>query len=423
MLRFAKSATLEAHLRRVAPLGNDLVQFGDVLYYVLVEQPHQHVTTFTTKDLGCRGYVKSYLRHNDTNEEEGGPPGQRYLLEYRHFCEKVKLLRGALLLYRNNKSVVCLSRWQEQKRIRNVPLRSYPGSVADFENAVGAPLPPLTCRVTGRLWRAACRCLKAFTKPEANLDVLARSNEPLLLQSKGEELTLSGSYRGQLQTPIVCRLKTVGQLTPEPTTVPLSGKFIQRLVLAGGDVVELGYADGVFGLRSADLECTSLTQKTEEYICQLHSLFIDKLELVAERFVRVGETQEAVLSSKPEAVNGDSLCLLESEDGNLHLFPETNLYGEDDTLVLVQPHPGNRGKWQPVLVMYEYLAAAWQVLAQFLFQLQLPVDLQPLGSFALLKRSEQYVLRMGIDSSEASLWIYLRVVPAMQAPDVLDINE
>ena len=402
MLRFSKSATLESHLRRVAPLGGqERLPGGNVLHYVLIEQVQQHVTKFSLKDISCRGYVSSYLTHDPFNHLEGGEPGQRYLVEYEHLCRRLDLLKGAVVLRRSPKAGLCLEVWKESKQKQQSKLKEYPGSIADFEQAVGFALPPLTAQVSGLLWRAACQCIKNFSKPDVNPDVLSQSNQPLLLWAQEGSLTLVGFYKGYLQLPVSCRLPLTGSLGEQAeVVVPLNAKFIQRLALAGGEVIALGYdqkqglgqVQGVFGLKAEDYECSSLCQSTSRQLVRFCENYIKKLVLVARRYVVVAEAQEMVAAAKPEAIDGQSVCLIETDEGELKLYPERNIEGSDYALISVCPHSENQGEWPGVVVIHEYLHAGWNVLARLLGQLRLLVDQQPLGCFSLYQCYDQLVL-------------------------------
>jgi len=426
MLRFSQASLLTNHLRRVEPLAHqERTPPGSVLHYVLIEQVAQHVTVFTKKDPNCGGYVKSVLRQNPTSQEEGGPAPQRYLVEFRHLQQKAKTLRTAVMLHRTPKSGACLGVWDGRKQRQQVRLKEYPGSIAEFEEAPVAQLPAQRSRVLGQTWRAVSRCLKNFMKPDANPDVFAQSNQPLILINQGLELTLMGFHKGQNQIFMTCTLPVTEPLAPEPFLMPLSAKLIDRFTWAGGDTVEVGYdpLNRQLGISSEDYECTTVRQEASFFIDRfLGDHFWGNLQSVAKRHVQAIEAEAMVRACQPEAIEGRSICLVEQE-GELHMFPERNIQGDNYALIGIQPHPENQGVWQPVVIVHEYLHAAWMGILHMILQMKIPVDLRPLSTIELLKFKDQWFLRLELSLPSVTCRVYQMVMPAERVIDSLDYQE
>jgi len=434
MIRFARAGNLEAHLKRVEHLGaQGTVPVGNVLYYVLIEQFDQHTTVVTMKDITCMGYSRSYLNHDRLSQQEGGVKGTKFLLEHGHLLQKVKMLKAPVLLKRNARTGVCLEVWEGRKVIQSLKVREYPGSIADFEQAVGEEMPDLTSRVRGFYWRAACNCVKLFSKPESNPNVRSQNNQPLMLTNEGMKLTLTAFYKDHVHMALTCTLPLLdAPLVEGGVLVPLANKFINRMLNLGGEYVYLGYDSEkrCLGFASEDFECTTLQQETSGLVERFHQQFVSSLQTVCKRYVAVKEAWERVGACQPEAVEGVGVVLLE-KDGDLQVFPERNLYGENYALISILPGL-NEGKWVPIIATHEHLKAALGTLWTLIRQLRISVDLYPPACLELMQAGELLVLRLGLIvqtkegnqlRDELVMQVYVRVQACVHAMDLLDLRE
>jgi hypothetical protein len=424
MIHFGRSGALVAHLKRVAHLGiQGTVPAGNVLYYVLVEQIGQHLTAFTMKDISCLGYARSYLRHDPISQTEGGVPNTRFLLDHSYLLQKAKMLSGAVLLRRHANKGLCLEVREGKRVIQSLKLREYPGSIADFEQAIGEPLPELTSQVSGLHWRAVCRCLKRFSKPESNPDVRSINNQPLLLSNVGNQISLTAFYKEHLHMALTCELETDAPLGSEEVMVPLSNRFLDRMLLPEGETVRLGYDPErrCFGLASSDYECTSVQQETSGLVERFHREFLHSLQPRCRRVVEVRTAYTRVLSCRPDVVDGLGVVLVQ-KGGDLQVFPERDLEGDNFSLISILPG-ANVGEWEPLVVTHEHLCAALGVLLQLTQFLKITVDQQPPVYLELMQAGEIYVLRLSMVFPKVRAQVYLRVQLCEMALDLLDIKE